>query len=139
MRAVYPGTFHPFTAGHADVVDRVRHLFDQITVLVAINPDKQPAGAPEDRMAAVRDRIPGEWANVTVDAWTGLTADYCLRQGDTVIVRGVRNQADIRAETGLAAMNETLGVTTVLVPARPELAGTSSTAERARHGYAPPA
>jgi len=35
--AVYPGTFDPVTAGHLDVVDRVRHLFDRVTDLVAVS------------------------------------------------------------------------------------------------------
>jgi pantetheine-phosphate adenylyltransferase len=38
--AVYPGTFDPFTPGHCNVVARARVMFDQIIVLVAVNPDK---------------------------------------------------------------------------------------------------
>jgi phosphopantetheine adenylyltransferase len=39
-------------------------------------------------------------------------------------------QADLRDEYPLSVMNEALGVTTLLVPARPELARVSSTAVR---------
>jgi pantetheine-phosphate adenylyltransferase len=42
-----------------------------------------------------------------------------------VIVRGVRNTTDLQAEYQLAGMNETLGVTTVFLPALPELAAVS--------------
>jgi pantetheine-phosphate adenylyltransferase len=129
-RAVYPGTFDPFTAGHRDVVERVRRLFDEVIVLVAINADKQPAGAAAERADRVRAALPPEWDNVVVAWWAGLTADFCRARGAIVLVRGVRNRADLRQEYSLAAVNEVLGVTTLLVPARPELAHVSSTAAR---------
>ncbi|MEU8660874.1 pantetheine-phosphate adenylyltransferase [Actinoplanes philippinensis] len=129
--AVYPGTFDPFTAGHRDVVDRVRWLFGRVTVLVAVNGDKQPAVDQQRRAVAVREQIPMEWANVTVVGWAGLTAAFCHEHRAGVIVRGVRNQNDLGHEYQLAAMNEALGVTTLLVPARPALAGVSSTMTRA--------
>lgn len=129
--AVYPGTFDPFTAGHRDVVDRVRRLFDRVTVLVSVNPDKQPSEPVNDRASIVAATLPAHWRNVAVVAWTGLTADYCRRHGAGVLVRGVRNQADLRHEYPLAVMNENLGTTTLLVPARPHLAAVSSTLARA--------
>ena len=130
--AVYPGTFDPFTAGHRDVVDRVRHLFDRVTVLVAVNGEKQPTATQDQRAAALRSRIPEEWSNVTVAAWAGLTAAFCHEHQAGVIVRGVRNHTDLTHEAQLAAMNESLGITTLLVPARPELATVSSTMARER-------
>jgi len=129
-RAVYPGTFDPFTAGHRDVVDRVRRLFAQVIVLVAVNPDKQPAGSVDNRAAAIRAGLPPDWSNVVVAAWAGLTADYCHIHRVGVLVRGVRNQTDLRHEYPLAVLNEQMGVTTLLVPARPDLAAVSSTAVR---------
>jgi hypothetical protein len=47
-----------------------------------------------------------------------------------VIIRGVRNRSDLRHEYQLAAMNEALGITTLLLPAQPELAAMSSTVTR---------
>jgi pantetheine-phosphate adenylyltransferase len=129
--AVYPGTFDPFTAGHLDVVDRVRRLFDRVTVLVAVNADKQPAVAPAQRLVALRDMLPMSWSSVEVAAWSGLTAVFCREHQADVIVRGIRNPGDLRYESQLAAMNEDLGITTLLVPARPELTAVSSTAVRA--------
>jgi cytidyltransferase-like protein len=37
--AVYPGTFDPIAPGHLDIIERARHLFAWITVLVAVNGD----------------------------------------------------------------------------------------------------
>ncbi len=130
--AVYPGTFDPFTAGHLDIVDRVRRLFERVTVLVAVNPDKQPAIAPAQRLVALRGMLPMGWSNVEAMAWPGLTADFCREHRAGVIVRGIRNPGDLRYEYQLAAMNEGFGIATLLVPARPELAAVSSTAARSR-------
>jgi pantetheine-phosphate adenylyltransferase len=47
-----------------------------------------------------------------------------------VIIRGARNRSDLSHEYQLAAMNEAMGITTLLLPARPELAAMSSTVMR---------
>jgi pantetheine-phosphate adenylyltransferase len=131
-RAVYPGTFDPFTPGHLDVVDRARRMFGRVTVLVAVNDAKRPSRPTAARAAEIRSLLPADWGNVAVDTWPGLTVDYCRHHAIGVIVRGARNPTDWVHEQRLAAMNEALGVRTVFVPARPELAAVSSTALRAR-------
>jgi pantetheine-phosphate adenylyltransferase len=129
--AVYPGTFDPFTPGHRDLVARARVMFDRVVVLLGVNVDKRPTAESTARAARVRDALPADWANVEVDTWAGLTSEYCLHRGATVIVRGVRTTTDLGYEHQLAAVNERLGVQTVWLPARPHLASTSSTAARA--------
>lgn len=132
VRAVYPGSFDPFTPGHLDVVRRARELFDEVVVLVAVNGDKRPGADVEERASAVRAVLPCAWTSVTVAAWRGLTTTYCRRHDVGVIVRGLRNSTDLQTENRLAAMNQALGVATVFLPAQPELAATSSTTVRAR-------
>jgi len=128
--AVYPGTFDPFTPGHFDIVERARHLFARVTVLVAVNADKQPGSTPSERAIQLRRELPANWDNVSVAAWAGLTAAFCRQHGAGVIIRGVRNRSDFRHESQLAAMNEAMGVTTLLLSARPGLAAVSSTVLR---------
>jgi pantetheine-phosphate adenylyltransferase len=128
--AVYPGTFNPVTRGHLDIIERARHLFDRVTVLVAINSDKQPATTPSERAIQVRRELPANWDNVSVAIWAGLTTDFCRRHGAAVIIRGVRNQSNLLDEYQLAAMNQAMGITTMLVPAQPALATVSSTTLR---------
>ena len=128
--AVYPGTFNPVTPGHLDIVERARHLFARVTVLVAVNGDKQPISTQSERAIQVRQELPAEWDNISVTAWAGLTAAFCQQHGAGVIIRGVRNESDLRREYQLAAMNEDLGVTTLLLPANPELTAMSSTVLR---------
>ena len=127
--AVYPGTFDPLTPGHVDIIDRARRLFARVTVLVAVNGEKQPVSSASDRAVQVRRGIPARWDNVSVAAWGGLTVAFCRQSGAGVIIRGVRNRSDLRHEYQLAAMNEALGITTLL-PATPELAAMSSTIVR---------
>ena len=128
--AVYPGTFDPFTPGHFDIIERARHLFARVTVLVAVNADKQPAGTPSERAIQLRRELPANWDNVSVAAWAGLTAAFCRQHGANVIIRGVRNRSDFRHEYQLAAMNEAMGITTLLLPAQPGLVALSSTVLR---------
>ncbi|MEU4337851.1 pantetheine-phosphate adenylyltransferase [Micromonospora lupini] len=134
IRAVYPGSFDPFTPGHANVVNRARRIFDEVVVLVAVNSSKHPRLGEEDRAAAVRATLPADWTSVTVAAWSGLTSTYCRRHDIGVIIRGVRNTTDLWAEYQLAAMNQSLGVPTVFLPAQPELAAVSSTVVRTMKG-----
>ena len=130
--AVYPGTFDPITPGHLDIIERARHLFARITVLVAVNDDKQPATTQSERAIQLRRELPANWDNVSVTAWAGLTVAFCRQDGVGVIIRGVRNRSDLRHEYQLAAMNEALGITTLLLPAQPGLAAVSSTVLRGR-------
>ncbi|MEH0934167.1 pantetheine-phosphate adenylyltransferase [Micromonospora psammae] len=134
VRAVYPGSFDPFTPGHLNVVSRARDLFDEVVVLVAVNSIKRPGTDEEERAAAVRANLPADWSTVTVAAWSGLTSTYCRHHEVGVIVRGVRNTTDLRTEYQLAAMNHSLGVPTVFLPAQPELVAMSSTAVRSVAG-----
>jgi len=128
--AVYPGTFDPITPGHLDIIERARHLFARVTVLVAVNSDKQPADRHAERATRVRRELPVGWDNVSVAAWGGLTVAFCREQGAGVIIRGVRNRSDLLHEYQLAAMNQSMGLTTLLLSAGPGLAGVSSTVVR---------
>ena len=100
-------------------------------MLVAVNGDKQPASTQSERAIQLRRELPASWDNVSVAAWAGLTAAYCRRHGADVIIRGVRNRADFRREYQLAAMNEAMGISTLLLPAQPGMAAVSSTMLRA--------
>ena len=40
MKACYPGTFDPITNGHLDIIERASRLFDEVVVLIMVNPRK---------------------------------------------------------------------------------------------------
>lgn len=40
MKAVYSGSFDPFTNGHLDIVKQASEIFQEIHILIDKNPDK---------------------------------------------------------------------------------------------------
>lgn len=48
-----PGSFDPVTNGHLDVIYRAAQLFDQVVVVVAVNPEKKYRFNVEERMAFI--------------------------------------------------------------------------------------
>lgn len=110
--AVYPGSFDPITNGHVDVIRRASSVFDRIVVGVLANPRKQPLLATDDRIALIRDAI-GEGggdlgAEIEVEAFDGLTVDFCRSRGARFIVRGLRAISDFETEIQLAHNNRRL-------------------------------
>ena len=53
-RALYAGTFDPFTNGHLDIVQRAIKIFDEIIVLVAVSPTKKPFMSSEQRVNVLK-------------------------------------------------------------------------------------
>ena len=108
ISAMYPGTFDPITLGHEDLVRRAARLFD--TVVVAIARDtgsKQPMFSFEERLAMAQDAL-GEYENVEVRGYSGLTVEYARTHGYQAIVRGLRAVSDFEYEFQLANMNRAL-------------------------------
>ena len=69
-----------------------------------------------------------EFSNVEVDAYEGLTAEYVRRRGARVILRGIRDNVDLRLELQAANTNLIVGdVETVLLMTSDQHALTSST------------
>ncbi|HEX7654097.1 MAG TPA: adenylyltransferase/cytidyltransferase family protein, partial [Verrucomicrobiae bacterium] len=73
-RAIYPGSFDPFTNGHLDVVQRAAKLFDEVVVAVANNEAKHPLFSQEERLQMVRTAV-AKMPNVKADAFDGLLVD----------------------------------------------------------------
>jgi pantetheine-phosphate adenylyltransferase len=109
--AVYPGSFDPITNGHLDILDRALALFDRVVVGVLANPRKTPLLPAEARVEVIRAAL-AEAAlptgRVEVEAFDGLTVDFCRRRGAGSIVRGLRAVSDFEAELQLAHNNRRL-------------------------------
>jgi pantetheine-phosphate adenylyltransferase len=106
-RAIYPGTFDPFTNGHKDLVRRAAGIFDRVTVAIASNPGKTPMFTLEERVDLTR-RVVADIPNVDVEGYTGLTVDFARQRGVTVVVRGLRAVSDFEFEFQLANMTRHL-------------------------------
>jgi pantetheine-phosphate adenylyltransferase len=106
-RAMYPGTFDPFTNGHNDLVRRACRIFDRVVVAIAANPGKTPLFTLEQRVDLAR-RVLADVPNVEVMGYTGLTVDFARQQGLDVIMRGLRAVSDFEFEFQLATMSRHL-------------------------------
>ena len=107
-RALYPGSFDPFTNGHLDVVRRAAALFEGVIVAVAANPEKRsPLFTPEERVAMIREAVRG-LAGVEVRTFSGLTVEFARSVGATALLKGLRVYSDFEAELQQALMNRQL-------------------------------
>ncbi len=105
--AVYPGSFDPITNGHLSLIHRSMHLFDELIVAVAINPDKSPLFTIEERLDMIREAVTG-MDRVSVDSFQGLLVNYVAGKNSHVILRGIRALSDFEFEFQLALMNRRL-------------------------------
>ncbi len=103
-RALYAGTFDPFTNGHLDIVQRATGLFDELTLLVAVSPTKKPTLSQERRVELLEELFKHE-KKIKVDSWDGLVVEYARQHKIGHIVRGLRPTGDFEVEFQMASMN----------------------------------
>ena len=135
MLAICPGSFDPITHGHLDVIARAASLFDQVVVAVGQNSAKNYLFTPAERLELVR-RTTAHLPNVTVEALSGLLADFASDRGAGVLVKGLRFASDFDFELQMAHINQAIGsVETVMLPASSRWSTLSSTMIREVAAY----
>ncbi len=120
--AIFPGSFDPFTRGHAALVDEALRTSSTGSSSASATTASR-AGAADGREPQTAHRRPLR-GNERVEAriYTGLTGEFaggrCLR----AIIRGVRNTTDFEYERTMEATNHRIypDITTVMLftPAR---------------------
>lgn len=134
-RAIFPGSFDPFTIGHYDIVMRGLLIFDEIIIGIGHNSQKQDAFPLQDRLQDIQRLFANE-PRVTVETYDGLTIDFAAKHQATCILRGVRSVLDFEYERNIAEANKQLcGIETVLLYTKPEYAHISSSLVRELHSY----
>ena len=129
-KAIFPGTFDPFTVGHASIVERGLPLFDRIVIGVGVNDNKRTLYTNEERVRNIQEIYANE-PRVKVVAYDDLTVDLAKREEASFILRGIRSVKDFEYERDIAAMNERLsGVETVLLFTEPQYMSISSSVVR---------
>ena len=103
-KAVYPGSFDPFSNGHLDIVNRASKLFDELHILVSYNINKNNNFSSFERVAMIKKCV-SQLNNVTVATYDGLVVNYCQQHGIQVIIRGLRNYSDYENEFNLFQYN----------------------------------
>ena len=131
IKALFPGSFDPFTSGHLNILKRALTMFDEVTVAIGVNIDKRGFFPTEMKMDIIREATRG-LEGVDVIFYDNLTVDACRALGIRHIVRGVRNMIDFETERSIADANRKLApeIETIIIPTAQEYAHISSTAVR---------
>lgn len=126
--AVFPGSFDPFTIGHEDIIRRALPLFDQLIVAIGYNSSKKSMFDYEVRLKWI-DEIFANENKITVEAFEGLTVDFCIERKAQYILRGLRSSVDFEFEKAIGQMNQSLqpSLETLVLLCRPEHTHINST------------
>ena len=100
-RAIFPGTFDPFTLGHLDILNRSKLIFDEVIIGIGKNDEKTSMFSIEKRIELIKSVINKE-DKIKVMSYNGLTIDFCKKVNAEFIVRGVRNNGDFEFEKAIA-------------------------------------
>jgi pantetheine-phosphate adenylyltransferase len=135
-KALFPGSFDPFTRGHEDIVRRSLLLFDEVVIAIGNNSNKQRYF----QLELMQEKITATFASdarVSVKVFQGLTADFARREGASFIVRGLRNTTDFEYENSISQANHHVNpyLETVFLITAPSLSAITSTIVRDLHRY----
>ncbi|MFT5056267.1 MAG: pantetheine-phosphate adenylyltransferase [Pseudoalteromonas distincta] len=130
-KAIFPGTFDPFTNGHLDIVNRGLKMFDEIVVAIGVHSGKNHLFTLEQRTVWLEELFVHD-PRVSVIHYEGLTAPFAESIGAQFILRGLRTTQDFTYEQQIAYVNEDLteAVQSVFVMSDQKNASVSSTIVR---------
>ena len=136
-KAIFPGSFDPITIGHYDIVQRALPLFDKVVISIGQNSSKRYFFSLDKRIELLRTLFKDD-PKIEINAYTGLTVDYCKSEDAKYIIRGLRSSADFEYEKTIAQFNTQLNndIETIFIISSPQYSHISSTVVREilRHG-----
>jgi pantetheine-phosphate adenylyltransferase len=103
--ALFPGTFDPITIGHLNLIERAMHLFDEIVIGIGNNTNKSTLFTLEQREGWINEIFRNQ-PKIKVQAYEGLTVNFCEDINAHYILRGLRNMSDFDYEKNIAQMNK---------------------------------
>jgi pantetheine-phosphate adenylyltransferase len=129
LTAVFPGSFDPFTNGHADIVERSLEIFDRIIIGVLHNPSKNLLFSQDERVALISKQFARYNRRVSVVSFSGLLVEFVESTKSRVVIRGLRAVSDYDYEAQMALVNRRLSpqIETLFLTAREEHSYISST------------
>jgi pantetheine-phosphate adenylyltransferase len=121
LRALFPGSFDPPTNGHLNLLERASRIYDEIDVVIAVNPNKGYTFTADERFEMMRELVQ-EYSNVQVHLWDKLIVTFAEKVGARIMIRGVRALADFGYEFELSMINKGLdpAVETIFMPTDPQ-------------------
>ncbi|MES2479474.1 MAG: pantetheine-phosphate adenylyltransferase [Bacteroidota bacterium] len=128
---LFPGSFDPLTLGHVNIINRAIGLFDKLVIGIGSNSSKQAMFSLEQR----KDWIAAVFADepkIEVEAYSGLTIDFCRKINAHYILRGIRFVSDFEYERAIADMNHSLApeIESIFLTSAAEHSSISSTLVR---------
>jgi len=108
-RAIYAGSFDPFTMGHLNILNRAAAMFDEVIVAIGTNTSKKSLFSPEEKLEMIEEVVAERSRdNVRVILHAdNLIVDLAEQEGAKVMVRGIRSVTDMEYEMNIASMNKT--------------------------------
>lgn len=102
--AVIAGSFDPITRGHTFVMKQALEVADQVHIIVGHNPSKKYMFTEDERKQMTLHALDDESNSVDMKRFSvvsisnKLVIDYAKEIGARMLVRGIRNIEDFRAE-----------------------------------------
>ncbi|MDR3247010.1 MAG: pantetheine-phosphate adenylyltransferase [Prevotellaceae bacterium] len=125
-RAIFPGTFDPYTIGHQSLVKRALHMMDEIIISIGVNQNKKSYFSLEKRIECI-SRLYENEPRVKVTSYETLTVDFAQKVEADFILRGIRSINDFEYEKNIADINRKLtGIDTFILFTEPEYTYISS-------------
>lgn len=129
-KAVFAGTFDPITNGHIDILKKALDKFDEVVVLIAINPDKVSTFSVNVRKKMIKEAIKdNNLLGASVAYTEGLTVMFAKSVGAKYLVRGLRDEKDLPYEYKIRDINKELdpSIETIFINTSEETKDISST------------
>ena len=105
-KAIFPGSFDPFTIGHKDIVEQASNIFDEIIIAVGKNPSKSCMFSLNDRISFIKKSIETN-SKITVESYSDLTTSFCELKNVKFLIRGLRNTNDFVFEKDIKDIQDT--------------------------------
>lgn len=135
-KAIYPGSFDPFTNGHLDIVKKAAEIFDEVSIVIGINAQKKRTFDAAKMKSAMEATVQAlGMTNVKVAIFEGLIAAYAKENGIKYMIRGLRNNMDYNYEENIAEVNKLINPEMEYVYFRAENVALSSSMVKELHGY----
>ena len=108
-KAVYPGSFDPFTVGHKDILDQALNIFDHIIIAVGENSNKSCMFSLNDRINFIKKSTKNNF-KIEIVSYSNLTTKFCESIDVKFLIRGLRNTSDFIFEKDIKHMQDSFSI-----------------------------
>ncbi len=109
MKAIFPGSFDPIHDGHINIIKKASALFSKLYVVITNNLEK--SNQTNIKTRAEQAAIVSQNLNLNIEIVINdqiLTSDFAKQLGAKYIIRGLRNDNDLKYEMELSFANKQL-------------------------------